>query len=257
MYQVDAFAEKVFSGNPAAVIPLNNWLSDRIMQQIALENNLSETAFFTPSPQGFNIRWFTPVTEVDLCGHATLAAAHVIFNHMNFSGKEIQFDSKSGILKVRKRDDMLVLDFPTSKAKEVDIQEAVISAFNVEPVKCIEGQEDLMLIFKNESEILHLKPDFQKLLNIEKRGIIVSASSKEYDFVSRFFAPAVGINEDPVTGSAHAVLVPYWAKELNKKELRAKQLSARGGLLWCTFKDERVEIGGKAVTYMLGRISFQ
>jgi PhzF family phenazine biosynthesis protein len=254
MYQVDAFAGKLFEGNPAAVVPLKNWLPDHTMQKIAMENNLSETAFFIPLENGFHIRWFTPVSEVDLCGHATLASAHVIFNYLEKTKIEISYQSKSGILKVKKEKDLIVLNFPTSPLKEIDIPENLKSAFNSAPVKCVKGRDDIMLIFDNEQQILNLKPDFNKILESNARGIIVTARSEQYDFISRFFAPAEGINEDPVTGSAHTMLIPYWAEQLGKTKLIAKQVSSRGGILHCSNVGERVEIGGVAITYMIGEI---
>ena len=252
IYQVDAFASAIFEGNPAAVIPLEKWLPDKIMQNIALENNLSETAFFIHIENGFYIRWFTPLAEVDLCGHATLATAHVIFNYLNFSKNEIQFESKSGILKVKHANDLLWLNFPVSPLIETDIPENFNKAFQFQPVKCLKGRDDYMLIFKNENEILNLEPDFN--LISETRGIITTSISDEFDFVSRFFAPALGINEDPVTGSAHTMLIPYWSKVLGKNELIAKQISKRGGILHCKNIGKRVEIGGKVVTYLVGEI---
>ena len=254
MYQVDAFADNIFSGNPAAVVPLDNWLPDDIMQNIALENNLSETAFFISKEKGFHIRWFTPVAEVDLCGHATLATAHVLFSYLDYSEKEIQFESRSGILQVRKENEWLLLNFPVSRLKETAISEKISDAFSILPNQCFRGRDDLMLIYQNEEEIENLKPDFQKMADIDTRGIIATAKSDKYDFVSRFFAPAVGINEDPVTGSAHTMLIPFWTKTLAKKELTAKQISARGGILKCRHLNDRVEIGGKATTYLIGEI---
>lgn len=256
IYQVDAFAEGVFTGNPAAVIPFNVWLPDNIMQKIALENNLSETAFFVPAENGFHIRWFTPLAEVNLCGHATLATSHVIFNHQNYGYKEIQFESRSGVLKVKKEGELIVLNFPSSAVTETEIPENLKSAFNIQPKKCFKGREDLMLLYDNESDVLELKPNFQKIAETETRGIIATSTSENYDFVSRFFAPAEGINEDPVTGSAHTMLIPYWAEQLGKTELTAKQISARGGILHCKHLGERVEIGGKAITYLVGEINF-
>ncbi|NOR74884.1 MAG: PhzF family phenazine biosynthesis isomerase [Draconibacterium sp.] len=254
IYQIDAFAEKAFSGNPAAVIPLKTWLSDKVMQNIAEENNLSETAFFIQSKNGFQIRWFTPTAEVDLCGHATLATAHVLFNHLNYSEKEIQFESRSGILKVRKENKLIILDFPSSIVSEIEIPDNLKSAFNIQPKKCLKGRDDLMFIFENENDIISLKPNFPKISESKTRGIICTSQSKNYDFVSRFFAPAVGVNEDPVTGSAHTMLIPYWAGTLNKNKLTAKQVSIRGGILHCTNLNTRVEIGGKAITYLVGEI---
>lgn len=254
IYQIDAFAENVFSGNPAAVIPLENWLPDQTMQNIALENNLSETAFFIPAESGFYIRWFTPVAEVKLCGHATLATAHVLFNHLNYPENEIRFDSQSGILNVKKENGLIVLDFPALKPEETELPENLKNAFDFQPVRCLKGRDDMMLVFKDEKEISEIKPDFQQILFSKTRGIIVTAQSETFDFVSRFFAPAVGVNEDPVTGSAHTMLIPFWANELGKNELTAKQVSPRGGILFCKFLNERVEIGGKAVTYLTGEI---
>jgi PhzF family phenazine biosynthesis protein len=255
IYQVDAFAENVFSGNPAAVVPLKRWLPDETMQKIALENNLSETAFFISTKKGFHIRWFTPAAEVDLCGHATLASAHVLFNHLNYSEEEILFESRSGILRVKKKGKLLFLNFPASFINEVEMQEKIKESFSIAPQKCLKGKTDLMLIYNNEEDILNLKPNFQKILESDVRGIIVTAKSLEYDFVSRFFAPAVGVNEDPVTGSAHTMLIPYWAKTLSKNKLTAKQISSRGGILECNYLNDRVEIGGKAVTYLTGTIT--
>jgi PhzF family phenazine biosynthesis protein len=254
IYQVDAFADRVFEGNPAAVIPLETWLSDEMMQHIALENNLSETAFFVPTEDIFHIRWFTPLAEVDLCGHATLASAHVLFNLMNYSENEIRFHSRSGILKVKKRNELIILNFPASPLTKTEIPENLRLAFNYQPVKCLKGRDDYMLIFENEEQIVNLKPDFQQILASKTRGVITTASSEKLDFVSRFFAPAVGVNEDPVTGSAHTMLIPYWSGVLGKIELTAKQVSARGGILHCKNCGDRVEIGGKAVTFLSGEI---
>ncbi len=255
IYQVDAFAEKAFEGNPAAVVPLENWLPDDVMQNIAIENNLSETAFFVHKDNGFHIRWFTPLAEVDLCGHATLAAAHMIFNHLNFSENQIVFDSRSGLLRVKKENDLIVLNFPASKLTEVEIPSNLESAFNISPKKCLKGRDDLMLVFNREEDILSLKPDFGKIIQSKTRGIIVTARSEKFDFVSRFFAPAVGVSEDPVTGSAHTMLIPYWSEILGKTGLIAKQVSVRGGILHCRNLGDRVEIGGKAVTFLIGKIN--
>lgn len=255
IYQVDAFAEKVFEGNPAAVIPLTEWLPDPIMQQIALENNLSETAFFVPVESGFHLRWFTPKAEVKLCGHATLATAHVLFNHLGFAENEIWFDSLSGILKVRRENEMIVLDFPASSIAEVEMPDAVAKAFNISPKTCLKGRDDFMLVFDNEAEVLSLQPDFQQLVEAKTRGVICTSKSENYDFVSRFFAPAVGVNEDPVTGSSHTMLIPFWAEKLRKNEMIAKQVSARGGILHCKLAGNRVKIGGNAVTFLTGEIT--
>ncbi|MCY1723110.1 PhzF family phenazine biosynthesis protein [Prolixibacteraceae bacterium Z1-6] len=255
IYQVDAFANKVFECNPAAVVPIQTWLPDKTLQNIALENNLSETAFFVPANKGYHIRWFTPGSEVDLCGHATLATAHVLFQHLNYSEKEIHFESRSGLLMVKKEGDLLILNFPSSVVEAKYIPTNLKTAFTIHPIKCYKGKSDLMLIFKSEKDIIDLQPDFLKIIESNARGVICTARSEEYDFVSRFFAPAVGINEDPVTGSAHTMLIPYWAEQLNKTELTAKQVSKRGGVLYCKHLLDRVEIGGKAVTYLIGEIN--
>ena len=254
IYQIDAFADHVFEGNPAAVIPLESWLPNEIMQKIAMENNLSETAFFVAKDDGFHIRWFTPLAEVDLCGHATLASAHVIFNHLNYAENEISFDSRSGILKVKKENDLIVLNFPASPLTKTEIPENLRNTFNHQPVNGFKGRDDIMLVFENEEQIVKLNPDFQQILASKTRGVICTSKSDKYDFVSRFFAPAVGVNEDPVTGSSHTMLIPYWSGVLGKNELTAKQVSARGGILHCKNCSERVEIGGKAVTYLTGEI---
>ena len=254
IYQIDAFAEKAFEGNPAAVVPLQKWLPDSFMQQIAMENNLSETAFFVPVKSGFHIRWFTPKAEVKLCGHATLATAHVLFNHLGFTENEISFDSLSGILNVTRENELIVLDFPALAATETIILESVAKAFHITPKACFKGRDDYMLVFENEQEVLSLQPDFQQLVNAQTRGVICTSKSDKYDFVSRFFAPAVGVNEDPVTGSAHTMLIPYWAEKLGKNELLAKQVSVRGGILHCKLAGNRVKIGGNAITFLAGEI---
>ena len=254
IYQADAFAERIFSGNPAAVVPLQKWLPDETMQQIAMENNLSETAFFVPVENGFHIRWFTPASEVNLCGHATLASAHVLFHHLNYLEKEIRFQSRTGELKVKKEEERIVLDFPASEVNETGFPENIEKAFGIKPQKCFKGREDLMFVFVNQEAIENLKPDFHFLKTLEMRGIIATAPSEKFDFVSRFFAPREGIDEDPVTGSAHTMLIPYWAERLDKKKMVAKQISKRGGVLHCKYLGERVEIGGNAVTYLIGEI---
>lgn len=254
VYFVDAFAENVFEGNPAGVVPLKEWLSDATMQKIAMEHNLSETAFFVKEDDCYHIRWFTPEAEVDLCGHATLATSHVMFQHMEYTKDIICFKSRSGELSVKKEGELLVLNFPASKVEAKYIPTSLKTAFGIHPQECFKGRDDLMLIFKSESDIVNLKPDFSKMLESTARGIICTAKSEKYDFVSRFFAPSVGVNEDPVTGSAHTMLIPYWAKQLNKNKLAAKQLSKRGGILECRNLDDRVEIGGKAKTYLTGNI---
>jgi PhzF family phenazine biosynthesis protein len=254
-YQVDAFTDRLFGGNPAGVCPLEQWLADDVMQKIAMENNLSETAFFIKKENGFHIRWFTPKVEVNLCGHATLASAHVIFTYLGFTEDVISFESRSGILNVRKEADLLVLDFPANKPQRTSLPEGFVQALNITPVQCHRGKEDYLLLYKTQQEIEALTPDFKRLEKIDARAIIVTAPGTHADFVSRFFGPRVGVDEDPVTGSAHTVLIPFWAEKLGKTEMKAMQLSRRGGTLFCRLRDDRVDIGGKAVTYLKGEIS--
>lgn len=255
IYQVDAFAEDLFTGNPAAVVPLENWLADAHMQKIARENNLSETAFFVPEGEGFRIRWFTPATEVKLCGHATLATAHVLFNHLNFEGEALHFQSLSGELTVSRNDGRLVLDFPADHPEEQEAPVGLIEAMGLEPLEIYKGRSDYMLVYHSQDIVERLNPVFYALRQVEARGVIVTAAGNETDFVSRFFAPQSGINEDPVTGSAHTTLTPFWAKRLGKNEMTAKQVSKRSGQLQCTLDGERVKIAGKAVTYLVGEIT--
>lgn len=256
LYQVDAFTSKLFGGNPAAVCPLEKWLDDDIMQNIAMENNLSETAFFVKNDRGFQIRWFTPNKEVDLCGHATLATAHVIFNHLGVDEDQINFDSKSGILKVNKRGGSLVLDFPADEIKEVETPPILIDVIGGElPKTAHRGVSDYMLVIESEAQLKALWPDFKLLKEVEARGLIITAPGDEVDFVSRCFYPAYGIDEDPVTGSAHTTLTPYWSKRLGKSVMNAKQISERGGELKCRLINERVELEGNAVTYLKGSIT--
>ena len=254
IYQADAFASGLFKGNPAAVVPLKDWLSDEIMQNIASENNLSETAFFVPENKNFHIRWFTPKSEVDLCGHATLATAHILFNELNYQNEILSFKSKSGILTVHKTGDLLQLDFPADTINPTDTNPVFTEAFGVQATAILKGRTDYLLLFDSEEVIRNIKPNFHILKQTDARGIIVTAKGREFDFVSRFFAPNEGIDEDPVTGSAHTTLVPFWADRLNKTELTAFQLSERGGQLWCSLKADRVLIAGKAVTYLRGEI---
>ncbi|TVR15418.1 MAG: PhzF family phenazine biosynthesis protein [Balneolaceae bacterium] len=257
IFQVDAFSDRVFKGNPAAVIPLHEWPEDMILQQIAAENNLSETAFFSESKDGsYKLRWFTPQTEVDLCGHATLASAHILFEQFNYSKQEITFHTKSGKLKVTKRYDLYIMDFPSNPPKPVPVPKLLPEAIGIIPIYT--GVNiDMLVLVQSERDVQDIKPDMPLLKKMEVRGVIVTAPADdpETDFVSRFFAPAVGVPEDPVTGSAHTVLTPFWVKRLGKSELRARQISTRGGELICNQKDGRVEIGGKAVTYMAGEIT--
>ncbi len=254
LYQVDAFTDKLFAGNPAAVCPLTDWLPDKLMQNIAMENNLAETAFTVPSGQDFHIRWFTPVAEVDLCGHATLATAHIFFNHLKHPGNEIRFHSRSGVLPVRKNADVLTLDFPADEIEPCEILPIFTNGLNLKPMKAFKGRLDYMLVFENESQVRSLNPDFRILSGLESRGVIVTATGTDADFISRYFAPQFGIDEDPATGSAHTTLTPYWANILGKNELTAIQISPRKGYLQCKHLGKRVEISGKAKTYLVGEI---
>jgi len=256
LYQIDAFASKLFEGNPTAICPLNEWLPDETMQSIAAENNLSETAFFVPKNTGFHIRWFTPKSEVDLCGHATLASAYVLFNILDYKEDKIEFDSKSGILAVTRDNEWLVMDFPLQPPVSCDIPEEIVAAFDKMPIECLRA-EDLIVVFDNEKDIESANPDFGQLLKLDSRGVVITAKSTRYDFVSRFFAPKYGIPEDPVTGSAYTQLVPYWASKMGSKRFHVKQLSSRGGELLCEQVDDRVLIYGRAVKYLEGKINIE
>jgi PhzF family phenazine biosynthesis protein len=254
IFQVDAFHHELFKGNPAAVCPLKEWLPDEMMQSMAMENNLSETSFFVEADAGYEIRWFTPLREVDLCGHATLATAHVLFNHLDFKGDAIEFFSASGMLYVRKgKDGLIYLNFPAQKPHTVQNEEIFEEAMGLKPKSALKGKK-LMLVYEHEEEVINLRPDFQQLIKLNDIGVIATAPGNDFDFVSRFFAPAVGIDEDPVTGSAHTHLIPYWSERLNKKYLSAWQCSKRGGILLCENDENRVLIGGNAVTYMNGYV---
>lgn len=255
IYQIDAFADAIFSGNPAAVCPLNEWLDDAILQKIAMENNLAETAFYVQKDKQFEIRWFTPTVEVDLCGHATLAAAYVLFNLENYTENSIEFFShRSGILTVQKNGELLTLNFPSDTYSEVVIDANLIACFESKPQYAFKGKTDYMLVFEKEEEIIHCKPNLLAIAQLAARGIIISSEGRNSDFVSRFFAPQSGINEDPVTGSAHTTLTPYWAKRLGKNTLKAVQLSDRKGNLVCKHFGERVEISGTCKLYLSGTI---
>jgi PhzF family phenazine biosynthesis protein len=256
IYQIDAFASRLFEGNPAAVCPLDKWLPDEIMQAIAAENNLSETAFFTPRGDGFHIRWFTPVSEVDLCGHATLAAAYVLFNILSYKKDRIEFDSRSGILAVAKDNGSLTMDFPSQPPVSCDIPMEIVRAFHASPVECLKS-EDLIVVFERETDIESADPDFELLKKLDLRGVVITAESSRYDFVARFFAPKYGIPEDPVTGSAYTQLAPYWASRTGLKKFRVKQMSPRGGELTCEIAGDRVFISGKAIKYLEGKIRIE
>lgn len=256
IYQVDAFTSDVFSGNPAAVCILDEWIDDRLLQSIAAENNLSETAFLVQTDKGFDIRWFTPAAEVALCGHATLASAFVHFVCRKWSADTIRFQTrKSGQLIVTRQDDILEMDFPARPTYTRTPPDGLSEALGVTSGKVFGSAEDLMVVLDDEKTVKEVQPSFEALDKIDCRGIIITALGNQSDFVSRFFAPSVGVPEDPVTGSAHCVLIPYWAKVLGKKELHAFQVSKRGGELFCRHAGERVRIAGKAALYLEGTIT--
>jgi PhzF family phenazine biosynthesis protein len=255
IYQVDAFSEKVFSGNPAAVCPLDKWLTDEQMQNIAMENNLAETAFYVKDNDQYQLRWFTPTIEVDLCGHATLAAAFVLFNYENHTGDVINFYSpRSGKLTVTKDGDKLALNFPSDVFTPIDITPDIISSFNIKPTEAYKGKTDYMLVYETEVHVRDIIPDIAQISKLDARGVIITAQGDSSDFVSRFFAPQSGVDEDPVTGSAHTTLTPYWSKKLGKDNLTAIQLSKRLGYLECQYLGDRVEIKGSARLYLTGNI---
>jgi PhzF family phenazine biosynthesis protein len=257
IYQVDAFANEVFKGNPAAVIPLDSWLEDRVMQSIAMENNLSETAFMVPGGEGYELRWFTPQVEVNLCGHATLAAAHVLFEHLGYEGECVTFQTRSGVLRVNRSGQRLAMDFPATELVPAEVSLAVCRALGAtasEALASAQGSGAMLYVYEFEADIANMRPDFNALSSASERSVIVSAPGEECDVVSRFFGPQVGINEDPVTGSAHCSLAPYWAQRLHKKMLSCRQISARDGQLDCELSGDRVIIMGSAVTFMTGHV---
>lgn len=255
MYQIDAFANELFKGNPAAVVILAHELSDHMMQNIAQENNQSETAFVLPSKNGLGIRWFTTTTEIDLCGHATLAAAYVLFNHEDFEGDQVIFQSKSGPLKVTNSDGALVLDFPVDQIKQIYELPALMKLDSKHLVKEVyKGNTDLMFVLSNQQQVADYVPNLDLIKQLGTRGLIVTAPGDNTDFVSRFFAPNIGINEDPVTGSAHTTLTPFWAKRLKKNKLIAAQLSSRGGKLTCELSGNSVLIGGTCQIFLKGEL---
>ena len=256
IYQVDAFAKGPFSGNPAAVVPLDDWLPDETLQSIAEENNLSETAYIVKTDSGYHIRWFTPSVEVRLCGHATLASAHVIFTHLGNQEDNLDFQSKSGKLSVARSGENYALNFPTDNYELIEPIELITTAMGRAPSEWYKGSDDLMLVYESEVQIKDLNPDFSLLRKSQGRGCLVTAQGDgEFDFVSRGFFPQSGINEDPATGSAHTTLTPYWSKRLGKKELKACQLSSRKGYLQCKDLGERTQISGKCIDYLIGKIS--
>ena len=256
MYQVDAFADKLFSGNPAAVVILESTLKDDVMQSIATENNLSETAFVSIHENPVSIRWFTPSIEVDLCGHATLASARILFEfYPDLAGEEINFYSKSGNLKITRVDRGLCLNFPVDYPAEVESDPLFFEILGIKPLRLLRGKDDFLAIFKSQKQIEEMRPKFSLLKKVDARGLVISAPGDDVDFVSRCFYPEAGIEEDPVTGSAHTMLTPYWATQFNKNELDAHQLSKRGGKLNCRLANERVLISGNSVIYFEGTIS--
>lgn len=250
-YQVDTFTSRVFSGNPAGVCPLAEWLPDALMQSIAAENNLSETAFVVRRDGHFDLRWFTPACEVDLCGHATLATAHVLFRHLGLSDESVEFETRSGRLAVALVGDVLTLDFPSRPGEGCEAPPEMTMGLGATPVHIAKAR-DYLAVFDSEEEVRDLKPDMATLMRLDCLGVIATAPGKDCDFVSRFFAPRAGVPEDPVTGSSHCTLIPYWAARLQIRELFARQLSPRGGELFCEHRGGRVGIGGRAVTYSTG-----
>ncbi len=254
IYQVDAFTSQRFRGNPAAIVPLERWLPDDVMQDIAQENNLAETAFFVPESESFRLRWFTPTVEVNLCGHATIASAHVLYEHLGYQPPKIAFQSKSGLLTVVRENERYILNFPTDTLIKAPHMQEVAQALGHLPKEVLKGREDWVAVFENQQVIENLNPDFRKVAELGGRGLLATAPGDAVDFVSRCFFPQSGVAEDPVTGSAHTTLTPYWAKRLNKNELTAKQLSKRGGELSLKLLGDRTEIGGGAVTYLVGKI---
>ena len=253
IYQVDAFTSNVFGGNPAAVCPLDAWLPDKTLQSIATENNLSETAYFVKNGDRYDLRWMTPAVEVDLCGHATLASAYVIFKYLDPERKAVAFDTKSGELIVTRQGDLLTLDFPARPPEPVENRELLENALGGEILETW-ASNDYLVVYGSEDEVRALKPNMSLLMDIDRFAVIVTATGKDCDFVSRFFAPAKGVPEDPVTGRAHCTLIPFWAKRYGKKSLFARQVSRRGGELWCEDCGERVRISGKGAEFLQGYI---
>ena len=254
IFQVDAFTSDIFKGNPAAVCPLKEWLPDKMMQNIAMENNLSETAFYVEDNGIFYIRWFTPKAELDLAGHPTLATAHILLNEFQNDNRELTFNTKVGdTLKVTINENLYLMDFPSRPPKRINEIDLLYEALGKKPLEIL-AYRDLIAVFNDQDEILSISPDLEKLKKIDYPSIVVTSLGDNSDFVSRNFAPKLGIPEDPVTGSAHCELIPYWSKVLNKKELFAYQISERGGKLYCTHNEDRVTIGGEAVTFLRGEI---
>lgn len=253
LYQVDAFSKQQFSGNPAAVCPLSDWLPDDTLQAIALENNLSETAFIVPQHGGYHLRWFTPAVEVDLCGHATLATAHVLKHHLQDSSEVYRFHTRSGELQVRCEGEQYVMNFPALDSEPITPPQLLVDLLGEAPLH-VSKRMDYLVRLGSQADIENFQPDMARIAQLDARGLIITAEGEQADFVSRFFGPQSGVPEDPVTGSAHCILTPYWAKELGKTSFHAKQLSERGGDVWCELKGDRVELRGDAVTFMTGEI---
>lgn len=254
IYQVDAFANAVFQGNPAAVVPLDAWLPDAVLQNIATENNLSETAYFVPEGEGYHLRWFTPAMEVRLCGHATLASAHVLFAHLGYNKASISFNTLGGNLLVRKVGDQYVMDFPTDEPQPFHVLRNLEETLGVQILEMAKGTDDYLAMIESEEMLLALRPNFRRLSELKTRGLIVTAPGTSTDIATRCFFPSFGIDEDPVTGSAHTLLTPFWAKKLGKTSISAIQGAARKGQLHCELKGDRVELMGKAQTYLIGKI---
>ncbi|MDB5227517.1 MAG: isomerase [Bacteroidota bacterium] len=255
IYKLDAFTDQVFKGNPAAVVPLEKWLPVETMQQIAAENNLAETAFFVKEGDKYHIKWFTPTVEIELCGHATLASAFVLFNYMNYDREEIHFTCQVGDLMVKKEGEYITLNFPADAGITVDDVSMLEENLGLKPLNVRKGRTKYLVEVESEEVVQNFQPDFQKIKNIDKQ-VIITAKGNKVDFVSRFFAPNSGVNEDPATGSAHCVLIPYWAEKLQKQELIAHQLSWRTAFFKCKNLNDRVEMSGKAVCYLTGEIYF-
>lgn len=254
IYQVDAFTSKLFGGNPAAVCQLNEWIPDNLLQKIAFENNLSETAYYVSKGSEFELRWFTPKAEVDLCGHATLATAHIIFEIEKSALTVLKFHTKSGILEVTKYDKGYTMNFPADVYNKTEVTNKMKDAIGIKPAAAYKGRDVLMVVLNSEKELLKVNPEPEKVKALHRHGLIVTAKGDKTDFVSRCFFPNFGINEDPVTGSAHTILTPYWAERLKKNSLTALQLSERTGELVCRMAGDRVEISGEAVSYLSGEI---
>jgi PhzF family phenazine biosynthesis protein len=254
IFQIDAFTDKVFAGNPAAVCPLSDWIDEALMQEIAAENNLSETAFFVGREGKYDLRWFTPTTEIDLCGHATLASGSLILDHLEKDLQVVKFDTRSGELIVTRLESGFEMDFPAQPPGPCDVPGALVEALGVEPIEIL-AAADFFVVLGSEDEVVSVSPNFERLKTIPLRGVIVTALGKEVDFVSRFFGPRFGINEDPVTGSAHCALAPYWSAKLGTDILVGRQLSKRGGSISCRVIGERVLLSGQCAMYLKGEIT--